>query len=188
MPHNTGKPTGPEQAMEDDQEYRQQPPSKSQLKRDAHALQQLGVALLEVSEDDWAKLQLSASLVAALREAKRISARGARKRQMQLIGKLMRDIDPEPVRQYFEELRLAARRQARQQHELEDWRDRMISDGDSAIDAYMAEHPDADRQHLRQLVRQARKERDGDKPPRSSRALFRYIRDVGAHTRQTMLR
>jgi ribosome-associated protein len=174
--------------MEDEHEYQDLPPSKSQLKRDAHALQALGVALLDVPEHDWAKLDLPDNLIAALREAKRISSHGARKRQMQLIGKLMRDVDPEPVRQYFEELRLAARQQARQQHELEDWRDRMISDGDSAIDAYMAEHPDADRQHLRQLVRQARKERDADKPPRSSRALFRYIRDVGAHTRQTMLR
>ena len=165
--------------MEDDYESRDQPPSKSQLKRDAKALQQLGVALLDIPEQHWATLQLPDHLVVALRDAKHMPSHGARKRQMQLIGKLMRGIDPEPVRQYFEQLRLAARRQARQQHELEDWRDRMITDGDSVIDAYLAEHPTADRQHLRQLVRQAIKERDTSKPPKSSRALFRYLRDIG---------
>ena len=179
MPHNTGKLTGSEQAMEDDYESRDQPPSKSQLKRDAKALQQLGVALLDIPEQHWATLQLPDNLVVALRDAKHMPSHGARKRQMQLIGKLMRGIDPEPVRQYFEQLRLAARRQARQQHELEDWRDRMITDGDSVIDTYLAEHPTADRQHLRQLVRQAIKERDTSKPPKSSRALFRYLRDIG---------
>jgi ribosome-associated protein len=179
MPHNTGKLTRSEQAMEDDYESRDQPPSKSQLKRDAHALQQLGVALLDISEDHWAKLRLPDNLVVALRDAKHMPSHGARKRQIQLIGKLMRGVDPEPIRQHFEQLRLNARRQARQQHELEEWRDRIITDGDSAIDAYLAEHPAADRQHLRQLVRQAIKERDAKRPPKSSRALFRYLRDIG---------
>lgn len=165
--------------MEDDYESRDQPPSKSQLKRDAKALQQLGVALLDIPEQQWATLQLPDNLVVALRAAKHMPSHGARKRQMQLIGKLMRGIDPEPIRQHFEQLRLNARRQARLQHELEDWRDRMITDGDSVIDTYLAEHPAADRQHLRQLVRQAIKERDANKPPKSSRALFRYLRDIG---------
>lgn len=165
--------------MEDDQDPLEQPPSKSQLKRDAHNLQQLGVDLLDIPENDWPKLQLPDGLVSALKDAKRMSSRGARKRQQQFIGKLMRDIDPEPIRQYLEQQRLDARRQARIQHQLEDWRDRMIAEGDAAIDAYLTEQPNADRQHLRQLVRQARKEQAGNKPPKSSRALFRYIRDVG---------
>ena len=108
-----------------------------------------------------------------------MSSRGARKRQQQYIGKLMRDIDPEPIRQYLEQQRLDTRRQARIQHQLEDWRDRMIAEGDAAIDAYLTEQPIADRQCLRQLVRQARKEQAGNKPPKSSRALFRYLREVG---------
>lgn len=165
--------------MEDDQDPLEQPPSKSQLKRDAHNLQQLGVDLLDIPENDWRKLQLPDGLVIALKDAKRMSSRGARKRQQQFIGKLMRDIDPEPIRQYLEQQRLDARRQARIQHQLEDWRDRMIAEGDAAIDAYLTEQPNADRQHLRQLVRQARKEQAGNKPPKSSRALFRYLRDVG---------
>ena len=165
--------------MEDDIDSRGQPPSKSQLKRDAHALQQLGIELLDIPESDWHKLQLPEQLVTALKDAKRMSSRGAHKRQLQLIGKLMRNIEPEPIQQYFEQRRLNARQQARILHQLEDWRDQMITEGDVAIDAYLAEHPKADRQHLRQLVRQAKKEQANAKPPKSSRALFRYIREVG---------
>jgi ribosome-associated protein len=165
--------------MEDDYEPRDQPPSKSQLKRDAHALQQLGVALLEIPEQDWLTLNLPETLVRALRDAKQTPSHGARKRQLQFIGKLMRNIDPEPVQRYFERLCLDTRQQLLRQHALEDWRDRMLAQGDSAIDAYLSDHPGADRQQLRQLVRQAKKEQAGNKPPRSSRALFRYLREVG---------
>jgi ribosome-associated protein len=164
--------------MEDDYEPLDQPPSKSQLKRDAHALQQLGVALLEVPEQDWHTLNLPESLVIALREAKRTPSHGARKRQLQFVGKLMRDIDPEPVQRYFEQLRLNTRQLAQRQHACEDWRERMLAQGDSAIDAYLDDHPAADRQYLRQLVRQAKKELADNKPPKSARALFRYLRDI----------
>lgn len=166
--------------MQDDEfDSEELPPSKSQLKRDAHALQKLGTELLEVTEDTWQVLKLPDSLTAALREAKRMPSRGARKRQLQYIGKLMRDVDPEPIQQYFEQLRLETRNQARRHHELEDWRDRMIAEGDAAIEEFLESRPAADRQHLRQLVRQAKKEQAADKPPKSSRALFRYVRDCG---------
>jgi len=164
--------------MTDDYDPRDLPPSKSQLKRDAHALQKLGTALLDIPETDWLALQLPDALIKALHDAKHMHARGAHKRQLQLIGKLMRGIDPEPIQQHFDNLRNEARRQTRRQHETENWRDRMISEGDGAIDAWLEEHPAADRQHLRQLVRQAKREQDTDKPPKSSRALFRYIRDA----------
>ncbi len=153
------------------------PPSKSQLKRDATALQQLGRDLIEVPEADWEELKLPDGLIVALGDAKRMPSRGARKRQLQYIGKLMRDIDPEPIQHYFEQRQLEARYQARKHHELEDWRDRMIEEGDTAIESYLESHSNADRQHLRQLLRQIKKEQAADKPPKSSRALFRYIRD-----------
>ena len=166
--------------MHDDElDSEELPPSKSQLKRDAHALQQLGIDLLEVSEDTWQALLLPESLVAALKEARHMPSRGARKRQLQYIGKLMRDVDPEPIQHYFEQLRLETRNQARKHHALENWRDRMIQEGDPAIEEFLGAHPAADRQHLRQLARQAKKELATGKPPKSSRALFRYIRDSG---------
>ena len=154
------------------------PPSKSQLKRDAGALKQLGIDLLDVPESAWLALKLPEDLLAALREAKRLHARGAHKRQLQYIGKLMRDIDPEPIQQYFEQRRLKTRQQAQAHHALEDWRDRLIEDGDRAVEAFMLQHEQADRQHLRQLIRQVRKERAHNKPPKASRALFRYLRDL----------
>ena len=153
-------------------------PSKSQLKREAHAQQQLGIALLDIAESEWQALQLPDKLIAALKEAKRLHARGAHKRQLQYIGKLMRDIDTAPIEHYFEEQRLEARRAAQQHHALEDWRDRIIEQGDTAIDAFLAENPQADRQHLRQLARQASKEQARNAPPKASRSLFRYLREI----------
>jgi len=164
--------------MADDYEpWEERPPSKSQLKRDAHALQQLGAALLEVPEHDWQTLGLSEALITALRDAKRMPSRGAHKRQLQFIGKLMRDIDPEPIQQYFDNLHHEARQQAHRHHETEHWRERMLDEGDSAVEAWLTDHPGADRQHLRQLVRQATREQQAGKPPRASRVLFRYLRD-----------
>jgi ribosome-associated protein len=154
-------------------------PSKSQRKRDAHGLQQLGTELLTVTESEWRKLALPEQLIDALKDAKRMPSHGARKRQLQYIGKLMRGIDAAPIQQYFEQLRLDARQQARQHHELEAWRDRMLAEGDAAIDSYIESHPAADRQHLRLLVRQANREQAGNQPPKSSRVLFRYIRECG---------
>ena len=155
------------------------PPSKSQLKRDALALQALGAKLLDLPESDWVALGLPEVLIAALREGKRIRAHGARRRQLQYIGKLMRDIDAGPILDHFQQLRLKSRAQARAHQELEHWRDRLIDEGDSAVEAFLARHAQADRQQLRQLVRQARKQRDLDQPPAASRALFRYLRELG---------
>ena len=154
------------------------PPSKTRRKKDADALQQLGTDLLELPKADWVKLSLPDSLIDALQEMKRIHSRSALKRQRQFIGRLMRDVDPEPIHQHFEQLRQKTRQQVQAHHMLEHWRDRMIEEDDSVIEAFLQEHNNADPQQLRQLVRQARKERDRNKPPKSARALFRYIRDT----------
>ncbi len=154
------------------------PPSKTRRKKDADALQQLGTDLLELPETDWTRLSLPESLIDALREMKCIHSRGALKRQRQFIGRLMRDVDPEPIQQHFEQLRQKTRRQVQAHHMLEQWRDRMIEEDDAVIEAYIQENGNADRQHLRQLVRQARKERDLNKPPKSARTLFRYLREM----------
>ena len=164
--------------MQDEFDPHDLPPSKSQLKRNAHTLQQLGVDLLDIPESEWLTLKLPEALIMALKEAKRLHSRGARKRQLQYIGKLMRDVDPEPIQHYFEQLRQKARQQAHIHHELENWRNRLIEEGDPAVEVFLVQHPQADRQHLRQLIRQAKKEHAHNKPPKSSRALFRYIREL----------
>jgi ribosome-associated protein len=164
--------------MQDEIDPQEAAPSKSRLKRDAHALQKLGTDLLDIPESEWASLGLVEDLVSALREAKRLHSRGARKRQLQYIGKLMRDIDPEPIQQYFRQQQVKVRQQAQRHREHEGWRDRLIEEGDAAVGAFLQLRAQADRQHLRQLIRQAKKEQAENKPPKSSRALFRYIRDL----------
>jgi ribosome-associated protein len=166
--------------MHNESDHSQSPPSKTRLKQDARALQKLGEELLDVPEADWLALGLPEKLTQALHEAKRLHARhGARKRQLQYVGKLMREIDAEPVHEYFRHRQLQARQQVQAHHELEHWRDRMLAaDADAAIEAFIEQHAGADRQHLRQLVRQARKEREQHKPPKSSRMLFRYLREL----------
>lgn len=155
-------------------------PSKTRRKKDAEARQNLGIDLLGLPESDWRTLELPEELVLALREARHIRSNGARKRQFQYIGKLMRDIDPEPIRAHFEILRQRARRASQAHHRLEKWRDRIIGELDPAIDAFLSEQPSADRQHLRQLARRARREHEQGRPPRAARALFRYLRELEA--------
>jgi ribosome-associated protein len=151
-------------------------PSKSEQKRRMHALQELGAALVPLPESELRRLGLPDRLLEAVLAAKTISARGGRKRQLQYIGKLMRQLDPEPIRAALTARALAARRERFQLHELEDLRDRLLEEGDAALAAVLARFPEADRQQLRQLLRAARQERQRGAPPRAARELFRHLR------------
>jgi ribosome-associated protein len=151
--------------------------SKSQLKREAHALQDLGEQLIALKPAELDSLPLPEDLARAIRDA-RLMKRGALKRQRQYIGKLMRDIDPEPIRSAMTQRQQQAVENSRRQHRIEDWRDRLIREGDDALGAALDEFPQADRQQLRQLIRQARKEAEQEKPPKTARTLFRYLRDL----------
>ncbi len=152
--------------------------SKSQLKREAHALQALGERLLELPAEQLATVPLPDELARAIDEAKRIKARGALKRHRQYIGKLMRSIEPEPIEAALEKLASRHAESIALQHRLERWRDRLLEEGDGALAELLEEVPHADRQHLRQLMRNARQERERNKPPKSNRELFRYLRDL----------
>jgi ribosome-associated protein len=152
--------------------------SKSQRKRDAQELKRLGIQLLDFSDDALRQLMLPDVLLDALRTAKKIRSNGARKRQMQYVGKLMQDIDAEPVRQAIEDKDRQHASHTREFHQLETLREQLITDGDSALPAALAQFPHADRQHLRKLIRQARNEHENRQPPRASRLLFRYLREL----------
>ena len=152
--------------------------SKSQRKRDMHELKKLGVELLDFSDDALRQLMLPDVLLDALRTARKIHANGARKRQLQYIGKLMQDIDAEPVRQAIEARDRQHATHTREFHQLETLREQLITDGDSALPLVLAQFPHADRQHLRKLVRQARNEQQTRHPLRASRLLFRYLREL----------
>jgi len=152
--------------------------SKSRRKRELHALKQLGAALLEFSDDALRQLQLPDTLLDALRTAKRITSNSAGKRQLQYIGKLLRDIDSAPLQAAVEARNHQHATHTRDFHHLEALREKLINEGDSALPAVLARYPHTDRQHLRKLVRQARKEQETHQPPRASRLLFRYLREL----------
>jgi ribosome-associated protein len=153
-------------------------PSKTRRKRDVEALQELGSELLEFSEEVLHQLDLPEGLLDAIREARKIRSHGARRRQLQYIGKLMRNIDPAPIR-----AAIAAREHQQETHTqafhlLEELRDALVLQGDSALGQVLEHFPQADRQHLRKLARQARREHDEHQPPKTSRRLFRYLREL----------
>jgi ribosome-associated protein len=153
------------------------PASKSRLKRESAALQDLGEALIELPDEKLNRLDLPAELLEAVRLAKSITAHGGLRRQRKFIGKLLRNLDAEPIRTGLEALRNEGAVAAHRHHLVERWRDRMLAEGDGAVNLFVADHADADRQKLRQLVRDARREREQDAAPRSARLLFRYLRD-----------
>lgn len=153
--------------------------SKTRRKREMHELQALGVALVALGESQIQLMGLSERLEGAVLEAKRIRSHEARRRQMQYIGRLMRDIDAEPIRARLEAIEGRSAQANARQRRLEAWRERLVAD-DAALTEFAAAHPRADLQALRALLRNARKEAKEGKPPRAFREIFRFLRDADA--------
>lgn len=154
--------------------------SKSQRKRDSKSLQQLGARLVELDPALLATLPMEDALQEAIALARRLDKqRGARKRQLQYIGKLLRRGDPTPLQEALNEIELNRQRRARAERLIESWRERLLSEGDPAIEALLAQFPQLERKRLVQLVTAARQERDrGAARSPSARALFRYLRET----------
>lgn len=154
-----------------------EPPSKSQRKRDMKDLQALGDRLVKLSNENLRTLNLPERLYDAVREAKRLTAWGAISRQSQFIGKLMRDIDPTPIQALLDRLQGKSDEHSAWLHLLERTRERLLSD-DKALQDLLSKHPEADAQYLRTLIRNARKERDEQKPPKHFRVLFQSLKEL----------
>ncbi|RUO78574.1 ribosome biogenesis factor YjgA [Pseudidiomarina taiwanensis] len=153
--------------------------SKSQLKREAAALQALGEKLVNLSAGKLAKIPLDDSLADAILLAQKIrNKREGYRRQLQFIGKIMRQLDTAEIEAAVAELEKQHDTQNAFFHQLEKTRDAILSDGDEAIQAFLADYPLADRQKLRQLYRQAQKQQQQNKPPQAARELFKYLREV----------
>ena len=156
-------------------------PSRAQQRREALDVLALVQALGEHSAAELEKLPVPEQLLPHFAELRRISAHGARKRQHAYIAKQMRRED-ESVLDAIRDALAAGGEAARQEtallHRVEAWRDRLLADGDAALSELVEQHPSADRQQLRQLVRNALEERARNKPPRAFRELFRVVRDV----------
>lgn len=151
--------------------------SKSQVKREMLALQELGKELVDLNDRQLAQVPLTPALETAIHEARRLPHREARRRQLRYIGKLMRS-DHEAIEAALSKLQQTNDQHVHLQHRAESWRDRLLSDDDKALAEFIREHPQADIQHLRQILRMAQKEKTQNKAPTQARKLFRYIREL----------
>lgn len=149
--------------------------SRTRLKKEAAALQKMGVQLVALSDDQLRRMGLPAVLMNAIHAIRPMKSHGARRRQMQYIGTLMRSIDAASIEQALLEIEQGGYRQAMEFHRIERWRDQLMAGEKAVFEEIVDTFPDADRQRLGQLVRSARKEKDKRAPARSARNLFRYL-------------
>lgn len=148
-------------------------PSKSQVKRDMIALQKLGEMLVELTPSEVDKLNLDARLSEAINTARGLKNHEARRRQLQYIGKLMRNVDAKPIEEAINKIQSQHHQFDRQFHHVEQWRDKLLTEGDNQLQAFLMQYPDADRQQLRQLIRSAQQNQKGAKTE-----LFRLLRQL----------
>ncbi|MDX1457811.1 MAG: ribosome biogenesis factor YjgA [Marinobacter sp.] len=152
--------------------------SKSQLKREMLALQELGKQMLALSNEQLSTLPISDTLHRAIEESRRIRQNEARRRHLQYIGKVMRqEQDIDAIRRAIGAFHAGSEEHTRRQHLAERWRDRLISEGDNALGEFIDYCPGADVQHLRNLTRNARRDVQKEKNTGQSKKLFRYLRE-----------
>ena len=153
--------------------------SRSQQRREALEVLAIGQQLVALTDAQLARLPVPESLLPHILESRRITSHIAHKRQLAFLAKQMRREDDdtlEAIRDALDEKGDAARREVAAMHRVEAWRDRLLADGDEALAELLDLYPDADRQGLRQLVRNTLEERKRNKPPRAFRELFRHLR------------
>ena len=153
------------------------PKSKTQLKNEMLELQALGKQLTELNASKLAEVPMDSELEEAIATFHRIKSREARRRQMQFIGKLMRDADVEAIEAVLNSHKEQDLLRLRFDRMAEGWRDRLLDQGNDALKQFINEHPGVDHQQLRNLLREASKEKANNKPPTNQRKLFRYLRD-----------
>src|ERR1700681_4577193 len=159
-------------------ESEEQRQSKSARKREAASLQELGVKLSALPDQEIKALGLPDSLFTALRDLRRLPSHGAQVRQRQYIGKLMRAIDPEPVLAKLAERKQRHDLEIRHFQQIERWRDRLLSDPGPGLDELLREYPKADRTILVRLLEKAEKERLEQRSPVGARELFAFLREL----------
>lgn len=151
--------------------------SKSRRKREMHALQAIGEELVALPQDRLARLSLPEALREAVNEARRLNQRGARRRQLQYVGRLMREVDADDIQKQLEASHAGSVKEAALLHHAERWRERLLLD-DTAISEFIDAFSGVDVQKLRTILRNAKQEATTGKPPRFFRALYREIRET----------
>lgn len=154
------------------------PPSKSQRKRDAHAIKDLGESLVNLEPGQLSKFDLPESILKVINDTRHIRQHGARKRQLMYLGKQLRQLDTEPLMQHLEQLQRPHQEEVALSHQIERWRDRLLQEGQDALTDFIDQHPHAERQLVRQLIRNAQQQTQQQAAPKAARKLFKYIREV----------
>jgi ribosome-associated protein len=156
-------------------------PSRSQQRREALDIFKLAEALADLSDAQLTRVPLSDELLDEVRRTRAVTSHIARKRQTQFLAKQLRNIDDaevDAIRKALADDRDTAHRETAALHRVESWRERLLDGGDDVLGEFIAAHPSADRQRLRQLVRNALAERKANKPPHAYRELFRELREL----------
>lgn len=153
-------------------------PSRSETKREAEALQKAGERLVGLPDKQLKAIPMPEELHDAVMLARRIKDFSGLRRQRQYIGRLMRELEVEPVLDALAALDRSHHESNARFHQLERLRDQLIKEGDTAIQQLLETHPQGDRQQLRQMVREAKRELDAEQPGRHYRELFRYLRQL----------
>lgn len=152
-------------------------PSKTKQKEAMHELRDLGAELVELSVGQLKRIKLPENIYDAVRECQKITAHGARRRQIQYLGKLMRGVDDEPIRAGLAMLRGESSAETARLHRLERFRTRLLED-EAVLAEIAALWPTVDLQHLRTLRRNALKEQENNKPPKNFRAIFQVLQEL----------
>ena len=149
-------------------------PSKSQIKRELEALQDLGKEMTGLPRDTLNRIPLPEDVRDAIDEYAKMLSFGAKRRQLQLIGKLMRNLDYDAVRQAIDMATGESKAAVAAHHKAERMRDRLLTE-DAYLTDFIAQFPDVDVQALRQMIRTAKKEAQTNKPPKTARELYRFL-------------
>lgn len=156
--------------------------SKQQQKREAEAVQALGKAIVDLPAARYKqvleRLDLPERLIEAMEQCRAMKAREARRRQLQFIGKLMREIEVEPVQRVLDQFKQGGQVARAKLHELEAWRERLLTEGEAALVELVQLYPEANIKQLRQLMNTAQHESAHKQTPRAARLLFRYLREL----------
>jgi len=153
-------------------------PNKTQLKRDIAVIHDMCEEITQLAPAQIEKLNLPDEVAVAISSAAKMPFKAARKRQLKFITGQMRKVDIEPIEEALNKIKAKSAHATRELHQLEHWRERLLSDDKQALTELLDKYPAADAQQLRQLIRNAKKEISLGKPVKSSRLLFKYLRDL----------
>lgn len=162
-------------------------PNKTQLKRELAELQKLVMEIIALGEGERARLDLDAKFLAGVQRASAMKASSGRNREIKYLTKLLQKQNLQQIQSWFNTRNSKHSEENRHFHALEKWRDRLIAEGDVALQQYLQQYPQTDRQQIRALIRSAVKERNTGKPVGAGRKLFRILRENSAQAMESAI-